>query len=107
MEKKLTNRGPLREPADKHSISTSPDAHAPGDGRIADACWFRSPPFGDGGESDRSFVVRAQALDRAVRAPAGWPQHHNLARFGKAHAAGTRRPVRWFWVFWPGWSSVF
>ena len=32
--------------------------------------WFMSPPVHGGGESDRSFAVKAQVLSLAVRAPA-------------------------------------
>src|SRR2546425_3497659 len=41
------------------------------DGRMYDGAWFRSPPLHSGGESDRSFAVKAQALFLAGPAPAG------------------------------------
>src|SRR5215468_2029525 len=47
LEKKRTNSGPLKAPADKHSISTPPEEHAPGEGRSEAERWLSSPPCGD------------------------------------------------------------
>ena len=64
---------------------------------------FRVPPYHSGGESDRSFAVKAQALCLAVQAPAGWKWPHNLCHAGPASGAGSRRPVRCVGAFWSGW----
>src|SRR5438309_1685840 len=42
------------------------------DGRMYDGAWVRSPPWQSGGEADRSFAGKAQALFLAARAPVGW-----------------------------------
>src|SRR6266567_6964855 len=68
-----------------------------------DGGWFIAPPWHSGGESDKSFAVKAQALSLAVRALAGWQQPHSLCHAGPASGAGPRRPVRCIGTFWLGW----
>src|SRR6266436_6789597 len=43
--------------------------HVLADERMDDGGWFISPPLQSGGESDKSFAVKAPALSLAVRAP--------------------------------------
>ena len=79
--------------------------HVLADGRMDDGGWFISPPWQSGGEYDKSFAVKAQALSLAVQAPAGWQRPHSLCHAGPASGAGPRRPGRgvgalgsgWFW----------
>ena len=54
-----------------------PGAHFPADGRIEDGGCFLSPPLHSGGEAERSFAVKAQALARAVRAPGRYDRHRH------------------------------
>src|SRR5437870_6963961 len=86
-----------------YGVLSIPGAILLADGRMYDGSWFRSPPWQSGGEADRSFAGKAQALSLAVRAPAGWPQPHSLCHAGPASGAGPRRPVRCVGAFWSGW----
>src|SRR5438128_6930600 len=77
--------------------------HGLADGRMDDGGWFISPPWQSGGQCDKSFAVKAQALSLAVRAPAGWPRPHSLCHAGPASGAGPRQPGRCVGAFWSGW----
>src|SRR5438132_10376723 len=77
--------------------------HVLADGRMDDGGWCISPPWQSGGESDKSFAVKAQALSLAVQAPAGWQRPHSLCHAGPASGAGPRRPGRCVGAFWSGW----
>ena len=81
--------------------------HFLADGQMDDGGWFISPPLHSGGESDKSFAVKAQALSLAGRAPAGWQRPHSLDHAGPASGAGPRRPVRCVGAFWAGWFWGF
>src|SRR2546428_2982400 len=98
----MTHRLTLPSSLDDGAMSILGE-HFLADERLYDGGWFISPPLQSGGESDKSFAVKAQALSLAVRAPAGWKRPHSLCHAGPASGAGPRRPGRCVGTFWSGW----